>query len=100
MAGPRANWKDALRIGAVECGVALYTAASTAERVSFHILNRKTGAIQGFVPCGEVDDIYFDRPYYLARCPGRATACAKRMLSLSRAPAGCLRCRRQQPYSA
>jgi DNA end-binding protein Ku len=117
MATPRANWKGLLKIGAVECGVALYTAASTAERISFHILNRKTGhrvhrqfvdsetgkpvdhedqikgyetgrgdyirfepeeiekavpgadkvlAIQAFVACGEVDDIYFDRPYYLA----------------------------------
>lgn len=114
---PRANWKGVLKIGAIECGVALYTAASTAERVSFHILNRKTGhrvhrqfvdaetgkpvdhdeqikgyetgrgtyipfepdeiekavpdadkvlAIQAFVACDEVDDIYFDRPYYLA----------------------------------
>lgn len=114
MAAPRASWKGVLRIGAVECGVALYTAASTSERVSFHILNRKTGhrvhrqfldsetgkpvqheaqikgyetgpgdyiqfepeeiekavpdadkvlAIQAFVACGDVDDIYFDRPY-------------------------------------
>jgi DNA end-binding protein Ku len=117
MATPRANWKGVLKIGAIECGVALYTAASTAERMSFHILNRKTGhrvhrrfvdaetgrpvehedqikgyetgrgdyipfepeeiekavpdadkilEIQAFVTCGEVDDIYFDRPYYLA----------------------------------
>jgi DNA end-binding protein Ku len=114
---PRANWKGALRIGAIECGVSLYTAASTSERVSFHILNRKTGhrvhrqfvdaeteepvehkdqikgyetgrgdtirfepeeieqavpdadkvlAIQAFVACADIDDIYFDRPYYLA----------------------------------
>jgi hypothetical protein len=39
----RANWKGVLKIGEVSCPVALYTAASTAERVAFHILNRKTG---------------------------------------------------------
>jgi DNA end-binding protein Ku len=38
----RANWKGVLKIGDVSCPVALYTASSTAERVSFHILNRKT----------------------------------------------------------
>jgi hypothetical protein len=27
----------------LSCSVALYTAASTAERIAFHILNRKTG---------------------------------------------------------
>jgi len=39
----RANWKGVLRIGEFSCSVALYTAASTAERIGFHILNRKTG---------------------------------------------------------
>lgn len=39
----RAQWKGQLRIGEVECAVALYTAASTAERTSFHMVNRKTG---------------------------------------------------------
>src|SRR5437763_14507098 len=39
----RANWKGVLKMGDVSCPVALYTAASTAERISFHILNRKTG---------------------------------------------------------
>jgi DNA end-binding protein Ku len=113
----RANWKGVLKIGEVSCPVALYTAASTTERVSFHILNRKTGHrvhrefvdtetgerveaeqqvkgyetgggdyiafepeeiaaavpeadktldVEVFVPCGQVDDVYFDRPYYLA----------------------------------
>lgn len=117
MAAPRANWKGILKLGTIECGVALYTAASTVERVSFHILNRKTGhrvhrqfvdsetgepvahedqvkgyetgrgdyiqfepdeveravpdadktlEIRAFVTCSEVDDLYFDRPYYLA----------------------------------
>jgi DNA end-binding protein Ku len=116
MAAPRANWKGILKLGAIECGVALYTAASAAD-VSFHVLNRKTGhrvhrqfvdsetrkpvghedqikgyetgrgdfipfepeeikkavpdadkvlGVQAFVPCADVDDIYFDRPYYLA----------------------------------
>lgn len=113
----RANWKGVLKLGEVSCPVALYTGASTAERVSFHILNRKTGHrvhrefvdaetgerveakqqvkgyetgggdyiafepeeiatavpeadktldVEAFVPCGQVDDVYFDRPYYLA----------------------------------
>lgn len=99
------------------CPVALYTAASTAERIAFHILNRKTGhrvhrefvdvetgklvdaksQIKGyetgagsyiafepeeiaktvpeadktldneaFVPCAQVDNVYFDQPHYLA----------------------------------
>ena len=39
----RANWKGILKIGEVSCPVALYTAASTAERIAFHILNRNTG---------------------------------------------------------
>lgn len=43
MAAHRANWKGFLMVGEVSCPVALYTAASTAERVSFHMVNRKTG---------------------------------------------------------
>jgi DNA end-binding protein Ku len=113
----RANWKGVLKIGEVLCPVALYTAASTAERIAFHILNRNTGHrvhrefvdaetgeavpakeqikgyetgagdyiplepeeiekavpgadktldVEAFVPCEQVDDVYFDRPYYLA----------------------------------
>ena len=113
---PRANWKGVLKIGEVSCPVALYTAASSAERITLHILNRKTGHrvhrefvdaetgervaakqqvkgyqtstgdyiafepeeiakavpeadktldVEAFVPCGQVDDVYFDRPYYL-----------------------------------
>src|SRR2546421_12403572 len=112
----RANWKGVLKAGEVSCPVALYTAV-TAERIAFHILNRKTGHrvhrefvdaetgeavdameqvkgyetgagdyipfepeeiekavreadktldFEAFVPCGQVDDVYFDRPYYLA----------------------------------
>lgn len=114
---PRANWKGTLRIAEVLCPVALYTAASTSERVSFHTINRATGHrvrrefvdgetgkpverddqvkgyelakdeyitldpseiaaaipesdkvldVSAFIACGDVDDIYFDRPYYLA----------------------------------
>jgi DNA end-binding protein Ku len=113
----RANWKGLLKAGEVSCPVALYTAASTSERIAFHILNRKTGHrvhrefvdaetgervetkeqvkgyetgpgdyiafepeeiakavpeadktlnVEAFVPCDQVDDVYFDRPYYLA----------------------------------
>lgn len=97
--------------------MALYTAASTSERISFHILNRKTGhrvrrqfvdsetgrpvdrdeqvkgyeigsddyvilepdeiasavpdsdktlSVSAFIGCDEIDDVYFDKPYYLA----------------------------------
>lgn len=43
MASPRANWKGSLAIGDLSCPVALYTAASTAERISLHTVNAKTG---------------------------------------------------------
>lgn len=43
MAGPRAQWKGFLKVDELSCAVALYTAASTAERTSFHMVNRKTG---------------------------------------------------------
>ena len=114
---PRANWKGFLKIGELVCPVALYTAASTSDRVSFHLLNRatkhrlhrefvdsetgkvverddqvkgyetgendyivldpeevaaavpesdKTMDVEAFIACKEVDDLYFDKPYYLA----------------------------------
>jgi len=113
---PRAIWKGILKIDEVICPVALYTAASTAERISFHTINRKTGnrvhrqfvdevtgkpveaddQVKGydrgdgdyvvlepeeiaaavpesdktlnvatFLPCDEIDDVFFDRPYYV-----------------------------------
>ncbi|MGX1743238.1 non-homologous end joining protein Ku [Bosea sp. NPDC055353] len=113
---PRAIWKGILKVAEVTCPVALYTAASTSERISFHMLNRKTGhrvhrqfidAVTGkpvekedqvkgydrgdgdyimlepeeiaeavpesdktldvatFLPCDEIDDLFFDRPYYV-----------------------------------
>lgn len=117
MPAPRAQWKGFLKFGEVACGVALYTAASASERISFNTLNRKTGnrvrrefidgetgdvieredqvkgyevdsgqyivleaeevaaavpesdktlKITAFIPCHEIDDVYFDKPYYLA----------------------------------
>ncbi|KQU74446.1 Ku protein [Aminobacter sp. DSM 101952] len=114
---PRANWKGVLKVGELSCPVALYTAASTSERIAFHTINRATGhrvrrefvdsetgkavdreqqvkgydigkddyvvlsqdevaaavpesdktlSITAFIACADVDDIYFDRPYYLA----------------------------------
>lgn len=117
MAAVRANWKGYLKFGEISCPVALYTGASTAERVSFHMINRDTGhrlrrefidpvtdepvdrdhqikgfeidkdryveiesdeiakavpetdktlAVAAFIPCSDIDTIYFDKPYYLA----------------------------------
>jgi DNA end-binding protein Ku len=117
MAGPRANWKGFIRFGEVSAPVALYTAASSSERIAFNILNRKTGnrvrrefidsetenpvdkedqvkgyeiengqfivldpeevaaavpesdktlTVLSFIPSHEIDDVYFDKPYYLA----------------------------------
>jgi DNA end-binding protein Ku len=117
MVAPRANWKGFLKFGEVSCPVALYTAASSSERITFNTLNRVTGnrvrrefvdietgrpvergdqvkgyeiddgryvvlepdeiaaavpesnktlAIDAFIPCSEIDDVYFDKPYYLA----------------------------------
>lgn len=113
----RALWKGHLSIGELSCAVALYAAATTSDRVSFHIVNRKTGnrvrreyvdeetgkpvdrddqvkgyetskgnyvllepdeiaaavpesdktlAVESFVPCDEVDTVYFDKPYFVA----------------------------------
>ncbi len=117
MAAVRANWKGYLKFGEISCPVALYTGASTSERISFHTINRETGhrvhrefidpvtekpvdrehqikgfeidkdryvevepdeianampesnktlAVAAFVPCSEIDTIYFDKPYFLA----------------------------------
>ncbi|TWB29734.1 non-homologous end joining protein Ku [Nitrospirillum bahiense] len=114
---PRANWKGFLKIGEVSCPVALYTAASSSERIAFHTVNRATGhrvhrqfvdsetgkpvdredqvkgyevargdyvvlepdevaavvpesdktlSVLAFIPCADIDDVYFDKPYYLA----------------------------------
>ncbi|MGO6810150.1 Ku protein [Rhizobium ruizarguesonis] len=114
--GMRAQWKGFLKFGEVSCGVALYTAASTSERISFNTINKATGnrvnrifidsetedpvpkelqakgfeidngqyividpeevaatipesnktfEVGAFIPCSDVDDVYFDKPYYL-----------------------------------
>lgn len=43
MVSPRANWKGFIKVGELSCPVALYTAASSSERIAFNTLNRKTG---------------------------------------------------------
>jgi len=114
---PRANWKGFLKVAELTCPVALYTAASTSDRIAFHTLNRATGhrvqrqfidtdsgkpvekedqvkgyevgdndyivlepeevaaavpesdktlSVEAFIATDDVDDIYFDKPYYLA----------------------------------
>jgi DNA end-binding protein Ku len=40
---PRPNWKGHLKLSLVSCPVQLFTATTTKERVSFHLLNRETG---------------------------------------------------------
>ena len=40
---PRAIWKGFLKIDELVCPVALYSAATTSERISFHTVNAKTG---------------------------------------------------------
>jgi DNA end-binding protein Ku len=40
---PRANWKGFLKVAELTCPIALYTAASTSDRIAFHTLNRATG---------------------------------------------------------
>ncbi len=114
---PRAIWKGYLKIGELVCPIALHTAVSTSERISLHMLNRKTGnrlhrqfvdaetgkevehedqvkgyetgandyvmldqaeiaaavpqsdktlSVDSFIPCDRIDDLFFDKPYYLA----------------------------------
>jgi len=40
---PRANWKGFLKLSLVSCGIALFPATSTRERIRFNIINRETG---------------------------------------------------------
>ncbi len=128
---PRANWKGFLKIGEVTCPVALYTAASTSDRIAFHTINRATGhrvrrqfidsdtgkavekadqvkgyevsqgdyvvldpkevasavpesdktlAVTAFIGCSDIDDVYFDKTYYL----GPADRTAKEAFALIR----------------
>ncbi|MDZ5698109.1 Ku protein [Chelativorans sp. M5D2P16] len=118
---PRATWKGYVKLSELAFPVALYAGATTSKRISFHILNRKTGnrvhrqyfdeeteepverdeqakgyqigddeyiilqpeevaeavpesdktiRIEGFVPCTDVDTVYFDKPYFLAPSDG------------------------------
>ncbi|MBY5667431.1 Ku protein [Rhizobium leguminosarum] len=120
----RANWKGHLKVGELSCAVGLYTAASTADRISFHMLNQKTGnrlkrefidsetekvverdqqvkgfetgngdyimidpeevaavvpesdkmlEAEAFIPCSDIDDVYFDKPYYLVPADDEST---------------------------
>jgi DNA end-binding protein Ku len=39
----RASWKGHLKVGDLVCSVGLYTAVSVSDRISFNIINRKTG---------------------------------------------------------
>jgi DNA end-binding protein Ku len=41
--GQRAQWKGFIKFGEVSCGVALYTAASTSDRITFNTINKATG---------------------------------------------------------
>ena len=113
---PRAIWKGYLNVGELTCRVALHTAASTSERIAFHVVNRATGhrvrrlfvdsetgrpverdqqvkgyevgeddyvvltpeeiaaavphgdktlSVAAFIAAADIDDLYFDKPYYL-----------------------------------
>lgn len=114
---PRANWKGFLKISELSCPVAIHSATSTSERISFNTINRETGhrvhreyvdsrtgkvvpkenqakgyemapgeylvlepeevaaavppsdktlTVDAFLDCSEIDDIFFDKPYFLA----------------------------------
>jgi DNA end-binding protein Ku len=118
VAASRPYWKGYLKLSLVSCPIAVYTASSSAERVSFRQVNRKTGnrlrqqlvdevtrepvdaadkgrgyehakgsfilveddeldavaiesthtiEIDSFVPREQIDERYFDNPYYI--CP-------------------------------
>ena len=43
MAPSRAYWKGFLKLSFVSCPIALYTATSAAERLTFRQVNRRTG---------------------------------------------------------
>ncbi len=117
MAAPRPYWKGHLKLSLVSCPIALYSAATSSERVSFRQINKRTGhrlrqqlidevtrepvesadkgrgyeigknvylpveddeldavaiesshtiEIDRFVPRAQIDERYFDSPYYLA----------------------------------
>jgi DNA end-binding protein Ku len=43
VSGHRAQWKGFIKFGEVSCGAALYTAASTSDRITFNTINKVTG---------------------------------------------------------
>ncbi len=114
---PRPNWKGYLKLALVSCPIALYPATSSTEKVSFRLINKKTGhrlrqqlidevtrepiepedkgrgyeveknvfipvedeelealqvesnhtlEIDKFVPRDQLDERYFESPYYIA----------------------------------
>lgn len=114
---PRANWKGFLKIAELTCPVAIHTAASASNRISFNTVNRETGhgvrreyvdtqtgkpvpkedqvkgyetapgeyvllepeevaaavpqsdktlTVDAFVKVQDIDDVFFDKPYFLA----------------------------------
>ena len=120
----RASWKGFLKIDEMTCPVALYAAASTSERIAFHLINRATGnrvrreyvdsetenpvapedqikgyevgkgdyvvleaddvaaavpesdkslSVTAFVDCADIDEVYFERPYFLGPADGHAS---------------------------
>lgn len=40
---PRPNWKGFLKLSLVSCGVSMYPATSTSQRIRFNIINKETG---------------------------------------------------------
>ena len=40
---PRAYWKGYLRLSLVSCPIQLFPATSQREKISFHLINKKTG---------------------------------------------------------
>ena len=93
---PRANWKGFLKLAELTCPVALYTAASTSERIAFHTLNRETG---NRVRRQFVDQR--DRQAGRARRPGQGLR-GRRRASMScwsptRSPRPCRRATRRWP---
>src|SRR5271156_217547 len=47
MSPPRPYWKGYLKLSLVSCPIALYTATSAAERVTYRQINKKTGNRRG-----------------------------------------------------
>jgi DNA end-binding protein Ku len=74
----RPYWKGYLKLALVSCPIALHAACSTAERIAFRQINKATGnrlrqqlqsthtiEIDSFVPHAQIDQRFFDTPYYV-----------------------------------